>query len=76
MTQMNKFEYVYVEDQEDIRKHIQNCEGRHTQQAIYSTFHDALTQVCYGCLKIRTTIFRPELIETPDLTIKNIRGTR
>jgi hypothetical protein len=50
------FEYEYIELVEDVRKHIQNCEGRHTQQAIYSTFHDALTQVCFGCKKIRSTI--------------------
>jgi hypothetical protein len=52
------FEYEYIEKQEDIRTHIQNCEGNHTQQAIYSTFHDALTQVCYGCMKVRSTIYR------------------
>jgi 5-bromo-4-chloroindolyl phosphate hydrolysis protein len=51
-------EYEYVEKQEDIRTHIQNCEGMHTQQAIYSTFHDALTQVCFGCMKVRSTIKR------------------
>lgn len=27
-------------------------------QVIYSTFHDALTQVCFGCLKVRSTIKR------------------
>ena len=52
------FEYEWIEKQKDVRKCIQSCEGRHTQQAIYSTFHDALTQVCFGCLKIRTTIKR------------------
>ena len=52
------FEYEYVEKQEDVRKHIKNCEGKHTQQAIYSTFHDALTQICFGCLKVRSTIKR------------------
>ena len=57
---MITFEYQYVEKQEDVRNHIQECEGRHTQQAIYSTFHDALTQVCFGCKKIRSTIFRAE----------------
>jgi hypothetical protein len=40
----------------EVEQNIQNCEGRHTQQAVYSTFHDALTQVCYGCKKIRTSI--------------------
>lgn len=51
-----KFDYEYLEKVEDVRKHIQSCEGRHTQQAIYSTFHDALTQVCFGCKKIRSSI--------------------
>jgi len=55
---MKTFEYEYIEKQEDIRTHIRNCEGRHTQQAIYSTFHDALTQVCFGCKKIRSNIKR------------------
>lgn len=43
---------------DDVRKHIHNCEGKHAQQAIYSTFHDALTQVCFGCKKVRSTIKR------------------
>jgi len=53
-----KFDYEYIEKQEEVREHIKNCEGKHTQQAIYSTFHDALTQVCFGCYKIRSTIKR------------------
>lgn len=40
----------------DIRNYIRDCEGKHTQQVSYSTFHDALTQICFGCKKIRTTI--------------------
>ena len=51
-----KFEYEYIETQEEVRQYIKECEGKHTQQAIYSTFHDALTQVCYGCKTIRTNI--------------------
>lgn len=54
------FEYEYIPTQKVVREHIQECEGKHTQQAIYSTFHDALTQVCYGCLKVRSTIFKKE----------------
>jgi hypothetical protein len=50
------FEYEHCKSQDEVRKHIQDCEGRHTQQAIYSTFHDGLTQVCFGCKKIRSTI--------------------
>lgn len=53
---MNNFEYEYLEQMEEVRKHIRNCEGRHMQQVAYSTFHDALTQICYGCMKVRTTI--------------------
>lgn len=50
------FEYEHRETQEEVRKNIKECEGKHTQQVIYSTFHDALTQICFGCKKIRSTI--------------------
>lgn len=50
------FEYEHLKTQEEVRKHIQKCEGNHKQQAIYSTFHDGLTQVCFGCKKIRSTL--------------------
>ncbi len=53
---MITFDYEFISKQEDVRKHIQECEGRHTQQAIYSTFHDALTQICFGCKKVRSSI--------------------
>ena len=52
------FDYVYIESKIDLMKQIDECEGKHTQQAIYSTFHSALTQVCFGCRKIRSTIRR------------------
>jgi len=54
------FTYEHISTQEEVRIHIQKCEGTHTQQAIYSTFHDALTQVCFGCKKIRSTIYIKE----------------
>jgi hypothetical protein len=54
------FKYEYIPKQEDVREHIQKCEGRHIQQAIYSTFHDALTQVCFGCRKVRSSIYLNE----------------
>ncbi len=50
------FRTEYYETQAEVRKHIQYCEGRHTQQVVYSTFHDALTQICYGCRLIRSNI--------------------
>ena len=55
-----KLTYEHIESITDLVKQIAECEGRHTQQAVYSTFHSALTQVCYGCLKVRSTIKRGE----------------
>lgn len=52
------FEYEYCDSQEKVREHIKACEGKHSQQVAYSTFHDALTQICYGCLKIRSNVKR------------------
>ena len=53
-----KFDYEYIQNKEDLMKQIDECEGVHTQQAIYSTFHSAITQVCFGCKKIRSSIKR------------------
>ena len=53
-----KLEYEHVPNLQDLSKQIAECEGRHTQQAVYSTFHGALTQICYGCLKVRSQIKR------------------
>jgi len=52
------FEYEFIPNKEGLMKQIDECEGVHVQQAIYSTFHSALTQVCFGCKKIRSTIKR------------------
>jgi hypothetical protein len=52
--------YEYIKDMNELVKQISECEGKHTQQAVYSTFHGALTQVCYGCKKVRSTIWREE----------------
>lgn len=55
---MINFTYEHIPEKETLMKQIDNCEGVHTQQAIYSTFHSALTQVCFGCKKVRSTILR------------------
>lgn len=55
---MITFTYEYVPSQQTISKQIEECEGHHVQQAVFSTFHNALTQVCYGCLKVRSNIKR------------------
>ncbi len=49
-------ELIHLPTMEEVRTHIQECEGKHTQQVAYSTFHDALTQVCFGCHAVRTSL--------------------
>ena len=51
-----KFNYEYLDSQIAVREHIQECEGKHAQQVAYSSYHDALTQICYGCKIIRTNL--------------------
>ena len=51
-TEILEFEHAVT--QEQVRKQIKECEGKHSQQVVYSTFHDALTQICYGCKKVRS----------------------
>ena len=55
-----KFEYEYLKTEQEVIDQIRKCEGVHTQQSVYSTFHDALTQVCFGCKRIRTNIYLRE----------------
>jgi len=51
-----KLGFIYMKTQEELRNQIKQCEGKHRQQVVYSTYHDALTQICYDCKKVRTTI--------------------
>ena len=51
---MMQFDYEQSETMEEVRKQIQECEGKHSQQVAYSSFHDRLTQICWGCLKVRS----------------------
>ena len=53
---MKSWKKEFFETLEEVKKHIQECEGKHIQQAVYSTFHDALTQICFSCKKIRTNL--------------------
>jgi len=40
---------------ESVREQIHRCSNSdHVQQVAFSTYHDALTQVCFSCRKIRT----------------------
>ena len=51
-----KLDVEVFDTQRQVRDFIQKCEGQHTQQVAYSTFHDSLTQICFGCMKVRTNI--------------------
>ncbi len=44
-----------------VEHHIGGCEGQHVQQVIYSTYHKALTQICFGCKKVRTSLSEEDL---------------
>ena len=46
---------IFCDSQEEVKHHIKMCEGKHVQQIAYSSYHDALTQVCFGCKEVRTS---------------------
>lgn len=48
------FELYLLDSIEDVRSMIRTCEGYHKQQIAYSSYHDALTQICFNCETIRT----------------------
>lgn len=50
------FKYEYYENIEDIIEFIRQDEGHCVQQSVYSTFHDALTQINFTKRIIRSNI--------------------
>ena len=46
---------------EEVETNIQKCEGKHIQQVVHSTYHNALTQICFGCGKVRTSLKEEDL---------------
>lgn len=50
------FTYFHYVELEAVRDHIRDCEGRCVQQVVYSTYHDALTQICFTEGVIRSTL--------------------
>ncbi len=36
-----------------VEEEIEFCEGKHTQQVVYSSYHRRLTQICFDCMKVR-----------------------
>lgn len=41
---------------QDVLDHVKMCEGKHRQQVAFSSYHTALTQVCFDCEKVRTNL--------------------
>jgi len=58
IVKMNKkFQVINNYYIEDLRRSISVCQKlNHVQQVAFSTFHDSLTQVCFGCEVIRTSM--------------------
>ena len=44
-----------------VKDNIKLCEGKHIQQIAYSSYHDALTQICFGCKLIRTSLKKEDV---------------
>lgn len=51
-----KLEYDYFDNIKDLLIQIKDCEGKHRQQVSFSTYHSALTQVCFDCKKVRSML--------------------
>jgi len=49
-----KYEHIHTIDA--LLHQINKCEGRHSQQVAFSTFHHSLTQVCWGCMMVRSNL--------------------
>ena len=55
-----EFKYERMPNEATVKMYIEKCEGKHIQQVVYSTYHKAFTQICFGCKKIRSTMEVPE----------------
>jgi len=48
---------VNFSSMQNVRYKIQKCSDySHVQQVAYSTYHDGITQVCFDCETVRTSI--------------------
>lgn len=59
---MKKFKLVLLHE-DDLRGFaIPKCqEDNHIQQVAFSTYHNCITQICFNCKEIRTTMKEGEL---------------
>lgn len=50
------------ESQEDVEMEIMRCQKlNHIQQVAFSTYHHALTQICFTCDRVRTSLKEEDL---------------
>ena len=60
--EIQKMEIESKETAGDVRAYIRNCQlHNHIHQVAYSTYHDALTQICFTCKKVITSIKEEDL---------------
>ena len=58
-----KFKLIDEIKQEVLKKLIQDCQKEnHVQQVAFSTYHNALTQICFTCGKVRTSMKEDDYI--------------
>ena len=55
-TGLEAFVFEPMPTMQAVRDAIGACEGKHVQQVAYSSFMGALTQVCFTCQRVRSTI--------------------
>ena len=49
---------------EDLEMDIERCQQKdHIQQVAFSTYHHALTQICFTCDKVRTSMDKKDLMK-------------
>lgn len=53
---VNNLTVITYDSVDSVRREIKNCEGKHQQQVAYSTYHDAMTQICFDCRYVRTNL--------------------
>lgn len=47
----------------EVQRAIKNCnEKGHVQQVVYSVHHGCMTQICFGCKTVRTSMLIKDLI--------------
>ena len=57
---------IFNTDKADIYEFINCCQANgHIQQVAFSTYHNALTQICFTCNEIRTTMKKEDYEEQP-----------